>query len=261
MKAPQRNDVSPAGLAPKEYQDAIRQFGGLNPFGEPNFRLTIAEETKTFQGGEWHEWPNGAKLKNRGGMYVSEDGRTVDAPKDKPIRVVAEMRWIRRYPDLRGWIFQEWFPAHCYGNAEDWYKLTVPGHKDLCRLGPFPVFGDYELCLPFGFGQPADEEVARLDSRFQGRPGLPPLEVLRTSVQYGEKCRDFWQAMPPASRRRCREDQMIERSALQEKWLRDRDMAMNRDAMSPLFSNSLEAGRWRTQLAKDAGLSIGHVGN
>ncbi len=67
--------------------------------------------------------------------------------------------------------------------------------------------------------------------------------------------------MTPAARIRCRENQMLEQQALREKWLFDRDKDIVREQMSPLFSNSLEAGRWRQSLADKAGLKIGWVGN
>lgn len=259
--AKERIDIFPGGEAPAEYRKAIAQAGGLNPYGEPNFRLTLAEKTRWYQGGEWHEWPKGAALKNRGGMFVDVDGRMVKAPPDKPIRVVCEMRWELRYPTLKGWIFQEWFPAHRYGDPNEWSTYTVPGHKELCRLGPYPTRGDYELALPYGWQQPANTEIAAKDHRFQGNPGLPPISALRQAINYAERTREYWHSLKPAERIRLREDQMLQQEQLNEKRLHDRDVAIHRDAMSPLFSNSLEAGRWREEIVKRAGLKIGHVGN
>jgi hypothetical protein len=256
-----REDVLPSGQPPKEIQEFLLKHGGSNPFGEPNFRLTIAEETRWYQGGEWHEWPRKASLQRRGSIFMDVDGQIVPAPPSRPLRIVAEMRWIKRFPALHGWIFQEWFPAHHYGAPEDWARYTVPGHPGLSRLGPYPTYGDYELALPFGFGQPADEEVARFDHRFKARPGLPPLNVLRMAINYAEYCRNFWMQMSASARIRCRENQMLEQQALQERWEHDRNRAMIGDAMSPLFSSSLEAGRWRESLVKQGKLKIGHVGN
>lgn len=260
MAIPKRDDVLAGGEAPQEVQQCLLETGGNNPFGEPNFQLTIAEKTRLFQGGEWHEWPKGSRLQNRGGMLLNENGLPCAPPQDKPIRITVEMRWVARYPSLHGWILQEWFPAHKYGPPEDWSKHKVPG-SNLCRLGPYPQFGDYELALPFGWRQAADQEVLDRDSRFSKNPDCPPLHVLRTAIQYAERCREFWHSMSAEARIKAREDHHLMRQALIEKHEHDRRIEIIRDEMSPLFSSSLEAGRWREKLARDGQIKVGHVGN
>ncbi len=249
--APEREDVGLSGVAPFEYRKLLADYGGLNPFGEPNYRISVADETRWFQGGVWCTYRNGASLRDRGSYMEFENGMRVPRAPEKPISERAEMRWVNRYPpSLKGWIFQEWFPAHHYGTREDWEKMTVPGHPTLCRLGPFPEKGDYELALPYGYGQ-----------GFEGRMGLPPIHVLKVAVAYAERCRDNWNRLTPAARVRMREDAMLQAQALKEMKEHDEAKLRMRDAMSPLFSNTLDAGRWREQLVKDAGLKIGHVGN
>lgn len=257
----ERSDVFAEGVAPDEVRECLVEAGGLNPYGEPIYRLTIAEQTRFLQGGEWSEWPDGISLQDRGGIHVDEGGVVRQEPPGKPLRVVTEMRWIVRYPVLEGWILQEWFPSHHYGAPEDWYKYTVHGHPELCRLGPYPEQGDYELALPFGWGQAKDEHVKQIDPRFQGRPGLPTLHALRMAIAYGEHCRNYWSLLKPEARIRMRENQELEHQALRERWEHDRRIDLIRDAMSPLLSTSLEAGRWREQLVRDGQIKTGHVGN
>lgn len=249
--AAERKDVGGPGVAPKDVRQCLAEVGGLNPFGEPNYRLTIAEHTRWFQGGVWRTYRNGASLRDRGSFMEMENGMRVERVPEKPISERAEMRWVNRYPpDLAGWIFQEWFPAHHYGNREDWEAMKVPGHSTLCRLGPYPEKGDYELALPFGYGQGHQDQLT-----------LPPLHVLKVAVCYAERCRENWNRLTPAARIRMREDSMLQARALAEMKRHDDEKLRMRDIMSPLLSTTLEAGRWREQLVKDAGLKIGHVGN
>jgi hypothetical protein len=214
-----RRDIKPGSNANRVIQAYLLKIGGKNPFGEPNWRLTLASGT----------------------LWLRPSGNPP-----------TEMGWFRRYPKQRfkgdregieGWILQEWNPAYIYGSQDEWYKQHVPGRKDLPLAGPYPVEGDYELRFPFGY------------------PETPSLSVLGLAINYAERTREFWGGFTPKQRYEMRLEHHKKRLILHEDFLRNRDIAMIRDAMSPLWSNSLEAGRWREELARKAGLSIGHVGN
>lgn len=214
-----RRDVKPSAEAPRSIKKLLLKIGGKTPFGEPNWRLTLASGT----------------------MWLRPAGNPP-----------TEMGWFRRYPGQRypgdregieGWILQEWQPACIYGSQDDWYKQHVAGRPDLCRAGEYPVQGDYELKFPFGY------------------PEMPSHSVLQLAVNYAERSREFWGSFTPQQRFLMRENVHAARMVMQEQYIRDRDLAMIRDCMSPLWSSSLAAGRWREELAKKAGLSIGHVGN
>jgi len=214
-----RRDIKPPAEAPKSIKALLLKVGGKNPFGEPNWRLTLASGT----------------------LWMRPVG---NPPND--------MGWCRRYPPQRfpgdragidGWILQEWQPAYIYGSQEEWYKNHVPGRPELCTAGPYPVEGDYELRFPFGY------------------PEMPAASVLSLAINYAERSREFWAGFTPKQRFEMREEHHKTRMIMQEKYVRDRDIAIIRDRMSPLWSNSLEAGRWREELARKAGLSIGHCGN
>lgn len=214
-----RRDVKPEAEAPRAIKKLLLKIGGKNPFGEPNWRLTLASGT----------------------LWMRPSGNPP-----------TEMGWFRRYPPQRfpgdragidGWILQEWQPSYVYGSQEEWYKHHVPGRPELCKAGEYPVEGDYELKFPFGY------------------PEMPSHSVLELAVNYAERSREFWGAFTPKQRFEMREKIHSARLVMQEQYLHDRDMDMIRDRMSPLWSSSLEAGRWRVELAKKAGLDIGHVGN
>lgn len=255
---PIREDVAANAVAPQAVRDLLLNVGGRNPFGEPNFRLCLASGIRKLQGAEWHTYRAGFTLrKKREGMFVDEDGNICInekfqpiEPPEKPISSRVEMRWIKTYPMLKGWVLEEWHPAHKFGSPDEWSSYRVKSRNpdgtetihNLNQLGPYPEHGKYMLCLPEGY------------------PEVPPLNVLRVAINYVEACRAFWDKLTPDARRRLEEDSDLQRAALHEKREQDEQMQMVRDMMSPMLSTSLEAGRWREQLAKRRGLKIGHVG-
>jgi hypothetical protein len=237
------DDVKPWAEPPQEITAVLERVGGRNPFRKPNFRLVLAQGVFKLRGGLWHKWRDGATLQARGGMFVNEDGVRVQQSAEKPISVTAEMRWVKTYPqkDMMGWILEEWHPAHKFGAPEEWGSQKVLG-TNLCQLGPYPQYGRYMLALPCAY------------------PCMPTHHVLRTAVNYVNRYREFWAQLSPANRRRLEEDTDLARAAMIEKADNDRKTAMIKDAMSPMFSNTLEAGRWRGELAEAAHVRS-HVGN
>src|SRR6185312_7142316 len=69
---PERNDVLEAGRAPDSYRRFLTQIGGTNPYGEPNYRLVVAEYVMIHRGNNWYDWPKNTKLKDQGGLVFSD---------------------------------------------------------------------------------------------------------------------------------------------------------------------------------------------
>lgn len=236
-------DVKPWAEPTKEVYDYCLKVGGKNPFGKPIFRIVLAQGVFKLRGGLWHKWRDGANLQSRGGLFVNEDGVAVRQSEEKPLSVTAEMRWVKAYPvkDLKGWIFEEWFPAHMFGSPEDWGRLKVLG-TNLCQLGPYPTYGRYML------------------AGYKALPHIPPLEAIRQGINQRIRQHEYWHSLTPEQRRRMEEDADVAMAALREKAEDERKTQMIKDAMSPMLSSTLEAGRWREQLARSAGVRS-HVGN
>jgi len=197
MKTPtfKRDDVLPAGEAPKSTKKFLAQLGGLNIYGEPNLRIVLADSIMQYRGGLWHDWAPGTDLKNQGGMVFSEETEVkrvvmpgamgkqlvvdVEMPREmqiseqKPIRVVRELRWIQRYPDMTGWMLQQWEPASRYAPREWWEAQRVPGAEDLAILGPFPDQGRYEPFVEW-----LDMMNPSLPLKRQTWPEIPPVARL-----------------------------------------------------------------------------------
>lgn len=93
---------------------------GLNPYGQPLYRIVLASSRREFTFGDWE---------GTGNQYV---------------------RWTPKYPALTGkgfdtWVMEKWVPPEYFRcSRENWPAVN----------GPFPDRGDYEIahafesCLP-----------------------------------------------------------------------------------------------------------------
>lgn len=270
---PERQDINPSGRAPKEVRRLLLQLGGTNPYGEPNIRIAQADSILIYRGNEWRDYPPGTKLEDHSGLEFCEQkqivnvaGRTVEMPiglrlkKDPVVRVVKEMRWIKRYPDLKGWMLQHWDPPNLYGSRRWWEAQVVPG-TDLQYLGPFPEKGDYE---PFIVWVDFDQKTQSLSISNLTSPEIMPFSKMEEAYGQWMQRREEVQSGNPDWRMLNR---MIEAQRQQEakekKEQEDFDLRM-KDATNFIYSSSLEAGRHREEMAKRArarGVELGHVGN
>lgn len=280
MKQTERSDILPLGRCPEIVWRFLRQLGGLNPYGEPNLRLAKASSIMVLRGGEWHDWPKNTNLQDQGGIYFSEKKKIVrtvqpgyagtkmlvdvEMPEEisvvdqKPMRVIKEMRWVKRYPSMSGWLLQHWDPAHKYGDRTWWETKKVPG-TDFQILGPFPERGDYEPL------------IAYIDFSQQGTPVITQTwnEILPFS--HMEEDYQRWMQMkqvhesPNADWRKL--TRMIEyqnQEAAREARDTEEMRLRIKDQMTPIFASSLEAGRWREELAnrcRARGIHMAHCGN
>lgn len=253
----ERNDVLPFARMPHDIEKFLVKVGGKNPFGEPVFRLSVAEGLMKQAGAEFYKWPEGLILHQHGGNFVDDDGRIMQEPAARPLSIDAEVRWIRKYPSLKGWVLEEWHPAAKFGTQEEWEGRTVPGHPSVPVLGPYNPLGRYVLALPYGYGQPARGHEN--EAKFQGRPGLPPNSVLKTAIEWIEYNRNFWGRLTPPERRALWDNEDLAREALRRKFERDNAEDRAKDVANIILSTSLEAARIREGWARSAGIK-GHVG-
>jgi len=107
-------------LCPPEYQSRISELGGLNKFGEPNWRVVWGQTQTERVGGLW-EYGDGTK--------------------------VAEMRDVLRYDGAAVWALERWFPPENYGTEWQWYRENADPKSGLPLLGGYPDQGEYEPCI------------------------------------------------------------------------------------------------------------------
>lgn len=117
-------------LEPEEhFQERLTQVGGLNPYGEPNFKLAWAQTATTWQGGEW-EMESGEPFKGYRECYLG-DG-------------------------LPHWMLLQWADAgksiampHLPPESDGRFYIDNACPKTgLCLLGEYPYHGSYQVALP-----------------------------------------------------------------------------------------------------------------
>lgn len=102
---------------PPEYQEHVDAIGGLNRFGESNFRIVWGQnETETIRG-------------------TDAFGSTG-----------AHITW--KHGGVPAWFIDVWKPPECFGTPELWYSLGWDWEIDESILGEFPWRGLY---LPANF--------------------------------------------------------------------------------------------------------------
>lgn len=103
----------------------LRVAGGINRYGEPNYRACWGWNRLTYIGGKWED-------RNAAGELVRE---------------CVEIREEPKYFPFDRWHVERWCPPESYGSPESWKETT----KELCdgrwieALGPYPERGEYEL--------------------------------------------------------------------------------------------------------------------
>jgi len=268
-----RNDLrSSTAVVPQAHRDAILNVGGRNPYEEPLYRLVLAEDRVTRAAGEWTIWGEEVSLDDRGGlgldliqkmlsqfqdviqaairrgisqneiekMAKSLSGEIDEMLRSKlsaaPKRVESGMADVELYP-FEGWVLEKWKPAESFGSPADWEKYRFQGTN---ALGPYPVFGEYELVAGPTPYQPSITEVTdaiRQDYRnIQSRPKSARERVALMMAKIEQR----------------RQERARAQANEAEAFRKDVGSLMNR--------LSLGAGRVRNELAKKAGITE-HVGN
>lgn len=103
---------------PEYVTERLTRAGGLNRFGEPNYRAVWGWNRLTLIGGEWEQ--------------DNQDG--------KPAQYA--MRSVPKYPQLNRWHIERWCPPELYGSPWTWMGSTMER-----ELGPYPYRGEYEHCF------------------------------------------------------------------------------------------------------------------
>lgn len=284
---PPREDCPPAGQAPKAIQNWLLKVAGCNPFREPNYRLVLAQHVRQLAGGVWNDFPDDATLPERGGLDFDAQNYEVEMPNgqvkqgtqiinmapatSKLLRIVTEVRWEERYPNLNGWILQRWYPGShpAYGDREQWERTTLKGRPDIALLGPFPVYGEYENCsiwvdeLKEGVIEPNEGNFVTPEGHQAGLclKEVPPLRVLHKAICAAEDAALDSRSLgvTKAARMMARLNEWVKREEVRREKRKERNRTLIKDHMAPFWGTSLESARLREALAKRAGITS-HVG-
>lgn len=257
----------------------LRRTGGVNPHGENKYLAVLAHEVRTLSGGAYHEYAQGVEGLDRNRIEFNPETKVVPVSLKQegtshkttiqvevadgvrvtngPYRIVKEMRWVKRWPQLKGWVIVHW-EAGAGGCSRSWWEQwKVPG-TSLQILGPWPEKGLYwTFCEGF---DPANHQVTY--ATFAQIPSRSWME--RAIAQF-----EFHKSQPdniadPTFRQLAALSEAHAREQAQDKKERDELAREYKDDISFVLSSSLEAGRIREGIAKtlrSQGIEVGHVGN
>ena len=230
-------------IVPRSVQNFLTSYGGRNPYGQPQWRLLVGADRLVKEAGVYRDWAEGLTTAEKGGMRFEPrpdlPGCNFGRYDNKPLRVVTEMREIRKYPHAEGWILEKWFPASSYGTQEEWYSYkAIDGMTAM--LGPYPERGDYEMIFGPWPKIPSTDMLQKLVASYasgiNSRRGSAQSRAEEALLRYEY------------------EEELAERKRKAEY------AVMMADHLSPMKSGSLAASRWRQELAARSGHGNEHIG-
>ncbi len=120
--------IREAKRTPPDVQARLARAGGLNLYGQPNYRAVWGWSRLGWIGGKW----------------VDRDPAT-----GAILREVVEVRHVPKYQPFDRWHIERWLPPELYGSPARWRAMTaeIEGAQLVEALGPYPSEGEYEHCL------------------------------------------------------------------------------------------------------------------
>lgn len=108
-------------LCPPHFQDRVTRAGGVNRYGEPNFKLAWSQAETRRAGGVWpHDHYAGYRE-----VYLANGSP---------------------YPPRQGyWMLLEWLAPEQFNGEAAYFFLHRDDTTGLCTLGPYPHRGRYEV--------------------------------------------------------------------------------------------------------------------
>jgi hypothetical protein len=162
----------------------LRLAGGINRFGENNFRVSWGWNRLTWIGGRWED-----RDARHGGL----------------IREVLELRKVPKYTPFDRWHIERWMPPEAYGSPAEWYARTleIEGGQAIAALGPYPERGEYEHC--FTLAGPRGEFV----------------QLTPTVAEYVARAIEFSRGLPASRRRKALDSREANREREYDRWAYD----------------------------------------
>jgi hypothetical protein len=113
---------------PESVAQRLKRAGGINRFGEENYRAVWG----------WN------RLAWIGGKFEEREPATGSL-----LREVVELRQEPKYPAVNRWHIERWVPPETYGSPRAWYAQTIERENGVSipALGPYPSRGEYEHCF------------------------------------------------------------------------------------------------------------------
>jgi len=178
--------------APETVARRLLLAGGVNRFGEGNYRAVWG----------WN------RLAWIGGKFEERDPQTGTL-----LREVVELRREPKYPAVNRWHIERWVAPEVYGPPRAWYAQTaeIADGRSVPALGPYPARGEYEHCFTLEgrrgeflqLTATAAERIARAIEWSRLQPRIVRRESLyererREDREYGEWAYDLLDDAGPA---------------------------------------------------------------
>ncbi len=105
----------------------LERAGGINRFGEANYRAVWGWNRLAWIGGKFED-------RDEHGSLLRERIELTKEPK---------------YPAVNRWHIERWVPPETYGSPGAWYAQTIERENGVSipALGPYPSRGEYEHCF------------------------------------------------------------------------------------------------------------------
>ncbi len=112
---------------PEDVAARLAAAGGLNRYGEPNYRVIWGWNRLAWIGGKFEDRDEQGAL----------------------LREVVELRQEPKYARVNRWHVERWVAPEAYGSPKQWYAQTVESSdgRSVPALGPYPARGEYEHCF------------------------------------------------------------------------------------------------------------------
>jgi hypothetical protein len=223
----------PTNDAPKATHAALARIGGNNPYGEPMWRVVLAQHCIAKRGGILHDLGDGEQSV----FAVGAKGKIVEA------KIFDSMTSgtldLPKYDCADGWIVERWFPASTWGTPEQWASQKAEdGSRLLCE--EYPSRGRYWMMMgPFDH--------------------IPDLGDLENAIAMHTESMNNQPTNYDAYFRQVMRDEECARQKAKEKLIADLNYRRKNELVPVLKSTSLGAQRFRNQLTAQAGLSE-HLG-
>jgi len=166
--------------APAQIATRLRTAGGINRYGEANFRAVWGWSRLTWIGGRWED-------RNAAGDLVRE---------------TVELRRVPKYAACNRWHIERWCPPEMYGSPAQWHAQTleIEDGRNIPALGPYPERGEYELA--FTLETPSGEFV----------------QLTLTVAEYIARAIEFSRGLSRSKRRRALHEREARADAAYEAW-------------------------------------------
>jgi hypothetical protein len=154
----------PTRDTPRHLTAELMRYGGLNPFGEPSWRVVLAQNVLEQTFGTMRHMP------------VIDADAVDDVPEIEPERFSSGEIMVPRYND-RGWILERWFPAAAWGTQDEWEHETAEDGVTQLK-GEFPRHGDYFMVNDTFHVEPKSADFWKIEIQKclqyqQNQPGDP----------------------------------------------------------------------------------------